>query len=152
MKELLNDILSSEEFRNLLLMIITTIFGFLAQSLKVLFNEMMKKYTAQKHEAEAKVGKAQVEMIESIAIMAVRYAQQVFKDSGAEEKFKEAVDVAQLELTKRGINIGGEMLSHYVEAAYNTVKKEFKKPEDVSIEHTASIDDNVVSELDVPMG
>ena len=131
--DLINDILSSEEFKNLLLSIITALIGLLAAKVKVLITAMVKKFEAQKVEAESKMGKTQVEMLESIALTAVRYAQQVFHDSDAEEKFAAAVKTAQDEIDKRKISIGGETLEYYIEAAYNTIKKEFDKKEDVTV-------------------
>ena len=130
--DLINDILSSEEFRNLLLSIITAIMGLLATHAKILITAMIAKVEAQKIEAENKVGKAQVEILESIALTAVRYVQQVFYDSNAEDKFKQAIRIAQNELDGRNISIGGENLEYYIEAAYNTVKKEFDKKADIT--------------------
>lgn len=130
--DLINDILSSEEFKNLLLSIITALIGLLAAKVKVLITAMIKKIEAQKVEAESKMGKTQVEMLESIALTAVRYVQQVFHDSEAEEKFAEAIKAAQSEMDKRNISIGGETLEYYIEAAYNTVKKEFDKKADIT--------------------
>lgn len=130
--DLINDILSSEEFRNLLLSIITAIMGLLATHAKTLITAMIAKVEAQKIEAENKVGKAQVEILESIALTAVRYVQQVFYDSNAEEKFKQAIRIAQNELDGRNISIGGENLEYYIEAAYNAVKKEFNKDADIT--------------------
>lgn len=130
--DLINDILSSEEFRNLLLSIITAIMGLLATHAKTLIVAMIAKVEAQKIEAENKVGKAQVEILESIALTAVRYVQQVFYDSNAEDKFKQAIKITQKELDDRNISIGGENLEYYIEAAYNTVKKEFDKKADIT--------------------
>lgn len=130
--DLINDILSSEEFRNLLLSIITAIMGLLATHAKTLIVAMIAKVEAQKIEAENKVGKAQVEILESIALTAVRYVQQVFYDSNTEDKFKQAIRIAQKELDGRNISIGGENLEYYIEAAYNTVKKEFDKKADIT--------------------
>ena len=130
--DLINDILSSEEFRNLLLSIITAIMGLLATHAKILITAMIAKDEEKKIEAENKVGKAQVEILESIALTAVRYVQQVFYDSNAEDKFKQAIRIAQNELDGRNISIGGENLEYYIEAAYNTVKKEFDKKADIT--------------------
>ena len=130
--DLINDILSSEEFRNLLLSIITALMGLLATHAKTLITAMIAKIEVQKQEAENKIGKAQVEILESIALTAVRYVQQVFYDSNAEEKFKQAIRIAQNELDGRNISIGGENLEYYIEAAYNTVKKEFDKKADIT--------------------
>lgn len=136
--DLINDILRSEEFRNLLLSIITALMGLLATHAKTLITAMIAKVEAQKIETENKIGKAQVEILESIALTAVRYVQQVFYDSNAEEKFKQAIEIAQKELDGRNISIGGENLEYYIEAAYNTVKKEFDKEADI----TAIVVDN----------
>ena len=136
--DLINDILSSEEFRNLLLSIITAIMGLLATHAKTLITAMIAKVEAQKIETEKKIGKAQVEILESVALTAVRYVQQVFYDSNAEDKFKQAIRIAQKELDGRHISIGGENLEYYIEAAYNTVKKEFNKDADI----TAIVVDN----------
>ena len=136
--DLINDILSSEEFRNLLLSIITALMGLLATHAKTLITAMIAKVEAQKIETENKIGKAQVEILESIALTAVRYVQQVFYDSNAEDKFKQAIEIAQKELDGRNISIGWENLEYYIEAAYNTVKKEFNKEADI----TAIVVDN----------
>ena len=136
--DLINDILSSEEFRNLLLSIITALMGLLATHAKTLITAMIAKVEAQKIETENKIGKAQVEILESIALTAVRYVQQVFYDSNAEDKFKQAIEIAQKELDSKNISIGGENLEYYIEAAYNTVKKEFNKEADI----TAIVVDN----------
>ena len=136
--DLINDILSSEEFRNLLLSIITALMGLLATHAKTLITAMIAKVEAQKIETEKKIGKAQVEILESVALTAVRYVQQVFYDSNAEDKFKQAIRIAQKELDGRHISIGGENLEYYIEAAYNTVKKEFNKEADI----TAIVVDN----------
>ena len=141
--DLINDILSSEEFRNLLLSIITAIMSLLATHAKTLITAMIAKVEAQKIEAENKVGKAQVEILESIALTAVRYVQQVFYDSNAEEKFKQAVNIAQKELDGRNISIGGENLEYYIEAAYNTIKKEFNKDADIAAIVVDNADANV---------
>lgn len=140
--DLINDILRSEEFRNLLLSIITALMGLLATHAKTLITAMIAKVEAQKIETENKIGKAQVEILESIALTAVRYVQQVFYDSDAEEKFVAAVKTAQAEIDKRNISIGGETLEYYIEAAYNTIKKEFDKKEDktVAIKETETIE------------
>lgn len=131
--DLINDILSSEEFKNLLLSIITAFMGLLAVKVKTLIAAMITKIEAQKVEAESKMGKTQVDMLESIALTAVRYVQQVFYDSNTEEKFAAAIKTAQAEIDKRNISIGGETLEYYIEAAYNTIKKEFDKKEDVTV-------------------
>lgn len=142
--DLINDILSSEEFRNLLLSIITALMGLLATHAKTLITAMIAKIEVQKQEAENKIGKAQVEILESIALTAVRYVQQVFYDSNAEEKFKQAIRIAQNELDGRNISIGGENLEYYIEAAYNTVKKEFNKDADITTIVTDNADANVI--------
>lgn len=142
--DLINDILSSEEFRNLLLSIITALMGLLATHAKTLITAMIAKVEVQKLEAENKIGKAQVEILESIALTAVRYVQQVFYDSNAEDKFKQAVRIAQKELDNRDISIGGENLEYYIEAAYNTVKKEFNKEADITAIVVDNADTNAI--------
>src|SRR5574344_57881 len=141
--DLINDILRSEEFKNLLLSIITALMGLLARHAKTLITAMIAKVEAQKIETENKIGKAQFEILESIALTAVRYVQQVFYDSNAEDKFKQAIRIAQKELDGRNISIGGENLEYYIEAAYNTVKKEFDKEADITAIVVDNADTNV---------
>lgn len=126
--EILTDILQSEELRGFLLSVITIIVGAIAERAAHWFNAGREKLQAEKEAFEVKNGVEQTKLLEQIAMTAVRFIQQRYYDSDGQEKLQEAIDKARNELlNKYNIEIGGQELEVYIEAAYNQAKEEFKR-------------------------
>ena len=142
MADFLNDILQSEAFRNLLLLIITSVATVVGNKVRQTQDVAKDKLRAEAEAFEATHGVEQTKLLKEIAMLGVRYAQQRFKDRGGPEKLQEAIFVTRSAAERYNITLGGMELEQYVEEAYNIVKEEFHKQEE---EYG---NDNVFLELD----
>lgn len=143
MTDFLNDILQSEAFRNLLLLIITSVATVVGNKVRQTQDVAKDKLRAEAEAFEATHGVEQTKLLKEIAMLGVRYAQQRFKDRGGPEKLQEAIFVTRSAAERYNITLGGMELEQYVEEAYNIVKEEFHKQEE---EERGN--DNVCLELD----
>lgn len=130
MADFLNDILQSEAFRNLLLLIITSVATVVGNKVRQTQDVAKDKLRAEADAFEATHGVEQTKLLKEIAMLGVRYAQQRYKDRGGPEKLQEAIFVARSAAERYNITLGGMELEQYVEEAYNIVKEEFHKQEE----------------------
>ena len=146
MADFLNDILQSEAFRNLLLLIITSVATVVGNKVRQTQDVAKDKLRAEAEAFEATHGVEQTKLLKEIAMLGVRYAQQRYKDRGGPEKLQEAIFVARSAAERYNITLGGMELEQYVEEAYNIVKEEFHKQEEEEEEEYGN--DNVCLESD----
>ena len=130
MADFLNDILQSEAFRNLLLLIITSVTTVVGNKVRQTQDVAKDKLRAEAEAFEATHGVEQTKLLKEIAMLGVRYAQQRYKDRGGPEKLQEAIFVVRSAAERYNITLGGMELEQYVEEAYNIVKEEFHKQEE----------------------
>jgi hypothetical protein len=101
--ELISTILQSPEFAAFLVSVLVAVATFVGKSLRDL---LVRNLTAK-----------QLEMLMTIAVNAIRVAEQLGYDQTGEEKKAEAIRIAQTYLDAYGIKVSAAQLSAAIEAA-----------------------------------
>lgn len=72
-----------------------------------------------------KISEEKLTLIEKIITEGVKFAQQVYKDAGGEEKYEKAVEQITTVLNSKGLKINEVELKMLIESVLKQMKKEF---------------------------
>lgn len=139
MKELFDNVLSSEAFATFATTIIIAIFGYIGTLMKLAFNEFKAHKEAQIKELEAREGKEKVEQLTALADIVVKFVQQTYQELNGSEKLEVAIESLK-DMVEKQFHVPEEQLERYIEAAYNSAIKGFNGDAD-KLSSEVAIDD-----------
>ena len=132
--EIINEILQSEAFFGLLMLIITSVFTLAGVWLSQLKESKKKEISAHIEALEQEKGKAYVDTLNSVAEVAVRFVQQTYQELDGPAKLQKAIEEAKSDLGAK-LSIEDEKMERYVESAYSSMKDGWEKgKQEVKIE------------------
>lgn len=76
----------------------------------------------------------ELETKQELALLAVRFAEQAYRDAGGPQKYSQAANWLAKRARERGIKVTGEEIQGLIESALRTLKDEFGEQWAISIE------------------